>query len=134
MADDEALAAALARIAPTDAAAGAAARAALDVKTKPRGSLGRLEELACRIASVCGFPVEPLTITAVLAAGDHGVAARGVSAYPSEVTREMLFNFARGRAAASVLARTLGVELVVVDAGVARRVDVPGVRRLDIAL
>src|SRR5215208_7208823 len=134
MSDEHALAAALARIAPTDAAAGAAARAELDAKTKPRGSLGKLEELACRIASVRGFPVEPLTVIAVLAAADHGVTAAGVSAYPSEVTSQMLLNLAGGGAAASVLARTLGVELVLVDAGVAGRVDVPGVRRLGIAL
>lgn len=134
MADERALVAALTRITPADAAAGAAARTALDAKTKPRESLGRLEELACRIASVRGFPVEPLAVTAVLAAADHGVAARRVSAYPSAVTREMLVNIARGGAAASVLAGTLGVELVVVDAGVAQRVDVLGVRRLGIAL
>jgi nicotinate-nucleotide--dimethylbenzimidazole phosphoribosyltransferase len=133
MSDQEELAAAVARIAPADRAAFAAARAELDAKTKPRGSLGRVEELACRIAGVRGFPVGPLDVTAVLAAADHGVAGAGVSAYPPEVTRQMLLNFARGGAAAAVLARTLGVELVIVDAGVDGAVSVPGVRRLGIA-
>jgi nicotinate-nucleotide--dimethylbenzimidazole phosphoribosyltransferase len=133
MSDQEELAAAVARIAPADRAAFAAARAELDAKTKPRGSLGRVEELACRIAGVRGFPVGPLDVTAVLAAADHGVAGAGVSAYPPEVTRQMLLNFARGGAAAAVLARTLGVELVIVDAGVDGAVNVPGVRRLGIA-
>jgi nicotinate-nucleotide--dimethylbenzimidazole phosphoribosyltransferase len=133
MTDEEVLAAALARIAPADTTARVAAEAELDAKTKPRGSLGRIEELACRIASIRGFPVESLDVTVVLAAADHGVAAAGVSAYPPEVTRQMLLNFVRGGAAVSVLARSLGVELVVVDAGVAAPVDDGRVRRLDIA-
>ena len=116
-----------------DRAAYAAARAELDAKTKPRGSLGRLEELACRIAAVRGFPVGTLEVAAVLAAADHGVAARGVSAYPPEVTREMVLNLASGGAAASVLARAVGAELVLVDAGVDAELEVPGVRRLGIA-
>ena len=133
MTDEEVLAAALARIAPADTTVRVAAEAELDAKTKPRGSLGRIEELACRIASIRGFPVESLDVTVVLAAADHGVAAAGVSAYPPEVTRQMLLNFVRGGAAVSVLARSLGVELVVVDAGVAVPVDDGRVRRLDIA-
>jgi nicotinate-nucleotide--dimethylbenzimidazole phosphoribosyltransferase len=116
-----------------DPATAAAAQAELDAKTKPRGSLGRLEELACRIASVRGFPVGTLDVTAVLAAADHGVAARGVSAYPAEVTRQMILNLANGGAAACVLARSVGAELVIVDAGVDADDDVPGVRRLGIA-
>jgi nicotinate-nucleotide--dimethylbenzimidazole phosphoribosyltransferase len=131
--DEEVLAAALARIAPADRAVGAAARAELDAKTKPRGSLGRIEELACRIAALRGFPVDRLDVTVVLAAADHGVAAAGVSAYPPEVTRQMLLNFARGGAAAAVLARAVGAELMIVDAGVDGAVAVPGVRRLGIA-
>jgi nicotinate-nucleotide--dimethylbenzimidazole phosphoribosyltransferase len=82
---------------------------------------------------VRGFPVEALDVTAVLAAADHGVAARGVSAYPAEVTRQMILNLADGGAAASVLARSVGAELVIVDAGVDADLDVPGVRRLGIA-
>jgi nicotinate-nucleotide--dimethylbenzimidazole phosphoribosyltransferase len=114
-------------------AASAAARADLDAKTKPRGSLGRLEELACRIAGMRGFPLGSLDVTAVVAAADHGVARAGVSAYPQEVTRQMVRNLARGGAAASVLARAVGAELVIVDAGVDADLDLPGVRRLGIA-
>jgi nicotinate-nucleotide--dimethylbenzimidazole phosphoribosyltransferase len=102
-----------------DAGAAAAAQAALDAKTKPRGSLGRLEELACRVAAIRGT-AEPgrLRAVVVVAAADHGVAAEGVSAYPQDVTRQMLANFAAGGAAVSVLAREAGAELRVIDAGV----------------
>ena len=102
-----------------DLAAATAARAALDAKTKPRGSLGTLEELACRIAGVRGTP-EPgrLSSVVVVAAADHGVASEGVSAYPQHVTRQMLENFDAGGAAVCVLARLAGAELRVVDAGV----------------
>jgi nicotinate-nucleotide--dimethylbenzimidazole phosphoribosyltransferase len=104
-----------------DAGAVAAARAALDAKTKPRGSLGRLEELACRIAAIRGS-AEPgrLRSAVVVAAADHGVAAEGVSAYPQDVTRQMLANFEGGGAAVCVLARQAGAELRVVDTGVGR--------------
>jgi nicotinate-nucleotide--dimethylbenzimidazole phosphoribosyltransferase len=94
------------------------AQAELDRKTKPRGSLGRLEELAVRIAGIRG--PEPFRAVVVVAAGDHGVADEGVSAYPQEVTRQMVANFAGGGAAVSVLARQAGAEVRVVDAGVGR--------------
>ncbi|MFL5953077.1 MAG: nicotinate-nucleotide--dimethylbenzimidazole phosphoribosyltransferase [Gaiellaceae bacterium] len=95
------------------------ARAKLDAKTKPRGSLGRLEELAVRVAAITGDASgAPLTAAVVVAAGDHGVAAEGVSAYPQEVTRQMLANFEGGGAAVSVLARAAGAEVHVVDVGV----------------
>lgn len=90
----------------------------LDRKTKPRGSLGRLEELAVRIADVRG--PEPFRAVIVVAAADHGVADEGVSAYPQEVTRQMVANFAGGGAAVSVLARQVGAEVRVVDVGVGR--------------
>jgi nicotinate-nucleotide--dimethylbenzimidazole phosphoribosyltransferase len=80
-----------------------------------------------------GFPLGSLDVTAVVAAADHGVARAGVSAYPQEVTRQMVRNLARGGAAASVLARAVGAELVIVDAGVNADLDLPGVRRLGIA-
>jgi nicotinate-nucleotide--dimethylbenzimidazole phosphoribosyltransferase len=103
----------------------------LDRKTKPRGSLGRLEELAARIAtisnSVCPEPIRPVI---VIAAADHGVVAEGVSAYPPEVTRQMLANFLSGGAAISVLARAAGAQLVVADAGVAEPLAHPDVRDL----
>jgi len=96
-----------------------AAQAALDAKTKPRGSLGRLEELAVRVAAIRGDANPgPLRAMIVLGAADHGVAARGVSAYPQEVTRQMLANFAAGGAAVCVLARHAGAELRVFDLGV----------------
>jgi nicotinate-nucleotide--dimethylbenzimidazole phosphoribosyltransferase len=96
-----------------------ATRAALDAKTKPRGSLGRLEDLAVRVAAIRGT-ARPgrLRAAIVLAAADHGVAARGVSAYPQEVTRQMLANFAAGGAAICVLARAAGADLHVFDLGV----------------
>jgi len=119
----------VARIGPVDAAAGRAAQDVLDRKTKPRGSLGELEALACRIGAIRG-KASPgrLRPAVVLAAGDHGYAARGVSAYPQEVTGQMLANFAAGGAAVNVLARETGARLVVVDAGVASPVEHPEVR------
>ena len=96
-----------------------AARRAFDAKTKPRGSLGRLEELGVQIAEIAGSPDPgPLRAAIVVAAGDHGVAAEGVSAYPAEVTRQMLANFEAGGAAVCVLARAAGAALRVLDAGV----------------
>jgi nicotinate-nucleotide--dimethylbenzimidazole phosphoribosyltransferase len=89
-----------------------------DSKTKPRGSLGRLEELGCRIAEIRGFVPRSLCSVIVVAAGDHGVARETVSAYPSEVTAQMVANFEAGGAAVNVLARLAGAELRVVDAGV----------------
>lgn len=101
----------------------------LDAKTKPPGSLGRLEELACRLAAIRGrMPEGPLHPAIVVAAADHGVAVRGVSAYPIEVTAQMLANFAGGGAAICVLAREAGARLVVVDAGVIGGAAVDGVR------
>jgi nicotinate-nucleotide--dimethylbenzimidazole phosphoribosyltransferase len=98
---------------------GCEVRRRFDAQTKPPGSLGVLEEVVVRIAEACGtadIPIDP--VAAVLFAGDHGVCVHGVSAYPQEVTRQMVLNFARGGAAASVLAGELGVELTVMDCGV----------------
>jgi nicotinate-nucleotide--dimethylbenzimidazole phosphoribosyltransferase len=121
----------LARIEPVDDAAGRAAQAALDAKTKPRGSLGELEALAVRVAAIRGTASPgPLRSAVVVAAGDHGYAARGVSAYPQEVTGQMLANFAAGGAAINVLARQADARLVVVDAGVLHPVEHPAIRPL----
>ena len=88
--------------------------------TKPPGSLGRLEEIACRIAAMQDEPVPAYERKAiVVAAADHGVTAEGVSAYPSEVTAQMVLNFLGGGAAINALARQAGAEVIVVDAGVA---------------
>ena len=119
----------VARVRPADVEAGRAAQAALDAKTKPRGSLGELEALACRIAAIRGTASPGLLRAAlVLAAGDHGYSQRGVSAYPQEVTAQMLAAFASGGAAIDVLARETGLRVVVVDAGVAEPVAHPQIR------
>jgi nicotinate-nucleotide--dimethylbenzimidazole phosphoribosyltransferase len=119
----------VASIRPPDEAASADALRLLDAKTKPPGSLGRLEELACRLAGIRSeVPPRPLVPAIVVAAADHGVAARGVSAYPQEVTAQMLANFASGGAAICVLAREAGARLVVVDAGVIGGAEIAGVR------
>jgi nicotinate-nucleotide--dimethylbenzimidazole phosphoribosyltransferase len=129
----EVLAETLAQIEPADSASFAQAQAAFDAKTKPRRSLGRLEELACRIAAIRADPSPGrLEAAVVVAAADHGVAREGVSAYPQEVTRQMLANFAAGGAAICVLARVAGARLVLVDAGVVELLDNPHVRRIRI--
>jgi nicotinate-nucleotide--dimethylbenzimidazole phosphoribosyltransferase len=88
--------------------------------TKPPGSLGRLEEIANRCAAIRGsFELTAGRPRIVLFAADHGVCAEGVSAYPQEVTAQMVLNFLRGGAAINALARSAGIELKVVDAGVA---------------
>jgi len=118
----------LSSIGPPDEAAGADTLRLLDAKTKPPGSLGRLEELACRLAGIRGeVPSRPPLPAIVVAAADHGVAAHGVSAYPQEVTAQMLATFASGGAAVCVLAREAGAPLVVVDAGVIGA-EIAGVR------
>ncbi|RYF32928.1 MAG: nicotinate-nucleotide--dimethylbenzimidazole phosphoribosyltransferase [Comamonadaceae bacterium] len=91
----------------------------LDNKTKPVGALGQLEVLALRIGSILGTEAPALVAPQMLVcAGDHGLAARGVSAYPSDVTWQMVQNFLAGGAAVSVLARQHGLALTVVDCGV----------------
>ena len=105
-----------------------AIRQAIDAKTKPPGSLGRVEALAARIARIQGTLTPRLRrCRLTLFAGDHGVASEGVSAYPQAVTRQMVANFLAGGAAANVFARANGVEIAVVDAGVAGDpLDAPG--------
>lgn len=102
-----------------DSALAARLQHRLDRKTKPVGSLGRLEALALRIGLVLGSETPQLREPQVLVcAGDHGLAAQGVSAFPSEVTWQMVENFLAGGAAVSVLARQQGLALTVVDCGV----------------
>lgn len=106
-------------IAPVDRTIEAAIRAHLDDLTKPRGSLGRLEEFASKYCLATGS-VKPVMgrKRIVCFAGDHGVADEGVSAYPKEVTPQMVMNMLAGGAAVNVLARHAGAEMVVVDMGV----------------
>jgi len=107
-------------IQPLDQAAMTAAQERQAQLTKPAGALGRLESLSIQMAGITGQINPPLTERAVIvAAGDHGVTAEGVSAFPSEVTPQMVFNFLNGGAAINVLARQAGARVVVLDAGVA---------------
>ena len=108
------------RIQPTDRRLLAQAQARLDRLTKPIGSLGRLEELAALYVMITGEmkPKVPRGTVFTFAA-DHGVTAEGVSAYPSAVTPQMVLNFLRGGAGVNVLARHVGIEVRVVDIGVA---------------
>ncbi len=108
------------RIQPVDRDVAARAQARLDRLTKPLGSLGRLEETAVRYAMITGEvkPNVPRGVVFTFAA-DHGVATEGVSAYPQEVTPQMVLNFLRGGAGVNVLARHAGVDVRVVDIGVA---------------
>ncbi len=92
----------------------------LDNLTKPQGSLGRLEELAKQIVGITGdISPELKKKSIIIMAADHGVAGEGVSAYPKEVTSQMVYNFLSGGAAINVLARHIGAEVLVVDMGVA---------------
>jgi nicotinate-nucleotide--dimethylbenzimidazole phosphoribosyltransferase len=105
-------------IRPLDSAAMDAARERQAQLVKPPGSLGRLEELAIWLAGAAGDPRPRVKARVIVAAADHGVAAEGVSAFPAEVTGQMLATFLAGGGAVSVLAREVGAELVCVDAGV----------------
>jgi len=110
----------LSRIGAPDGAAGEAALRRQASLTKPAGSLGDLETLSIRLAAMQGRPdpgVDPGAIFVM--AGDHGVCAEGVSAYPPEVTAQMVLNFVAGGAAINVLASRAGARVVVADVGVA---------------
>jgi nicotinate-nucleotide--dimethylbenzimidazole phosphoribosyltransferase len=102
--------------------------------TKPAGSLGRLEDLSIRLAGMTGRLDSPLRDAVVFTlAADHGVAEEGVSAYPREVTAQMVLNFLRGGAAINVLAREVGARVVVADMGVdADLPSDPGLRAVKI--
>lgn len=92
----------------------------LDNLTKPQGSLGRLEEIAKQMVIINGNFQPPLKNKVIFTmVGDHGVVAEGVSAFPKEVTPQMVYNFLKGGAAINVLARHTGVKVIVVDMGVA---------------
>lgn len=110
----------LAMIRPLDKGAMQSARSRQDRLTKPQGSLGQLEALSVHIAGITGQSQPNLDHKVVtVMAGDHGVARQGVSAYPPDVTQQMVLNFLQGGAAINVLARHTGARVVVVDMGVA---------------
>lgn len=119
---------------PIDARAVEQAEARQQQLTKPAGSLGRLESVAVQLAGLQGQVKPSLDqLWIAIFAGDHGVVAEGVSAFPQEVTGQMLHNFVSGGAAISVLARQLGASLEVVDLGtVTPSLNLPGVRHLNI--
>ncbi|HSL41963.1 MAG TPA: nicotinate-nucleotide--dimethylbenzimidazole phosphoribosyltransferase [Anaerolineales bacterium] len=118
-------------IKPLDEAAMQSARARQDTLTKPRGSLGRLEELSIQLAGMKANPFPSVARKAVIVmAADHGIAREGVSAYPPEVTAQMVLNFLGGGAAINVLARQAGARVTVVDIGVAVELEpMPGLIR-----
>ncbi len=111
-------------------AAMAEARARHNQLTKPAGSLGRLEDIAVQLAGMAGCcpPPVPLRKAVLVFAGDHAIAAHGVSIAPSEVTRQMVCNFTAGGAAINIIARHAGARVTVVDAGVMS--DLPPLRGL----
>jgi len=123
------------KIAPIDPDLTARAQAEIDIKTKPPGSLGRIEALARQMAgaqNTMSPAADPARL--LLFAGDHGMVAEGVSAWPSEVTTQMLANFLAGGAAANVFARAAGLAITTVDAGIAGDLpDHPGLVRANIA-
>jgi len=108
---------ALKKIQPVSEQKLAEIQARIDSQCKPRGSLGRLEEFASRFVAICGKE-ESAKKAVFTFAGDHGIADEGVSAFPQEVTPQMVYNFLEGGAAINALANQVGAEVVVVDMGV----------------
>lgn len=118
----------LRKIQPLDEKAMALAQQRLDSLTKPRGSLGVLENLAVQVAGIMGNPMPAISKKAVVVmAGDHGVVDEGVSAFPQAVTKQMVANFIRGGAAINVIGRKVGAQVQVVDVGIKGEVDIGGV-------
>jgi nicotinate-nucleotide--dimethylbenzimidazole phosphoribosyltransferase len=126
---EEQLAAVIESVQKTDPAAEKAAWARLDDLTKPPRSLGRLEELAAQVACVQGTDHPNVARKGiVIAAGDHGVVAEGVSPFPQDVTWQMVANFVSGGAAINQLAASVGADVFVYDVGVVRDIsDMDGV-------
>ena len=112
------------QIQPLDETAMQTARLRQDTLTKPLGSLGRLEELSIQLAGITASPRPSVKQkTVIVMAADHGVTSEGVSAYPAEVTPQMVLNFLGGGAAINVLARQANARVVVVDMGVVSEID-----------
>jgi len=111
-------------IEPIDAGMMEKAEKRLDFLTKPRGSLGRLEELAKIVVGIKREEKPDLSNKVIFTlAGDHGVTAEGVSVFPQEVTAQMVYNFLKGGAGINVLARHIGARVIVVDMGVACQLE-----------
>jgi len=112
------------RIEKIDYSLGEKTQKRLDNLTKPQGSLGRLEELAKQLVEITRKEEVPLKNKVIFTmAGDHGVVEEGVSAFPKEVTPQMVYNFLRGGAAISVLAKHGDIKVIVVDMGIASEID-----------
>jgi len=130
------LAETVAAIRPVSAEARAAARERLDRMTKPRGSLGRVEDIAVALAGIAGACPPPLPgpVAVAVFAGDHGVHAQGVTPWPQEVTGQMVANFLAGGAVVNAFARQVGASVTVVDVGVRTPLDPhPGLRQRRVA-
>ncbi len=107
-------------IQPVDKNALSLAKTRQETLTKPAGSLGRLEALSIQIAGIQAKALPQVTRKAVIVmVADHGVVAEGTSAYPQEVTAQMVLNFVRGGAAITVICRQIGAKVIVVDIGIA---------------
>ncbi|MFA5802792.1 MAG: nicotinate-nucleotide--dimethylbenzimidazole phosphoribosyltransferase [Thermoleophilia bacterium] len=118
----------ISRITALDEVSMRQARERQDQLTKPQGSLGVLEELSIQMAGIQGQPLPYVSKKVIIVmAGDHGVVDEGVSAFPQEVTPQMVANFVAGGAGINVLARHSGAEVRVVDIGVAAQVEVEGI-------
>ncbi len=115
-------------ITPLDEEAMKSARERQNMLTKPRGSLGTLEDVSVKVAGITGDPQPRIEKKAIIImVGDHGVTEEGVSAYPRTVTTQMVHNFVKGGAGINVCARHSGARVIIVDMGTAHVIDDPGV-------
>jgi len=115
------------RIEPLNEEVGARVANYIDNLTKPIGSLGRLEELAIQLAKMTAEPFPQVSPAGVIIfAADHGITKEGVSAFPQEVTAQMVYNFLQGGAAINVFSRQIGAEFAIVDIGVASDLEQKG--------
>ncbi len=120
----EKLKAVIEKIKPVDKSLLEPTQLRLDSLTKPGGSLGRLEDFARRVVIITGKENPNLSRKVIFTmAGDHGVTEEGISAYPQAVTAQMVYNFLRGGAAINVLARHVGAKVIIVDMGVAAKLE-----------
>ncbi|USK61918.1 nicotinate-nucleotide--dimethylbenzimidazole phosphoribosyltransferase [Peribacillus asahii] len=115
------------KVPPLDEAMGEQVTKYLDTLTKPPGSLGRLEELVIELGKMTGEAFPQVTKPGVIVfAADHGITAEGVSAFPKEVTEQMVRNFLNGGAAINVFSRAIGAEFAIVDIGIDSDIEAEG--------